>query len=232
MSIEDYRAKVIRVIQDTPGSDGEGVLHSDHIDAFIEEALPTYSKDRPKENINDTTGDGTQLYSVPSDWVAGFSSILSLEFPTGNVPQTILTAEDDYFIYQETTTTFKIQFVNNTPNASETFRLKYTVPYTVDIIENIPAQDQDAFVKLCAVQALKALARKFTGTQDPTIDADSVNYRTKGDEFARRAKDLQGEYDAFVLDAGAQVSAAGVTKNWDTEYSWGGDFLTHPKRFR
>jgi hypothetical protein len=60
-----------------------------------------------------------------------------------------------------------------------------------------------------------------------------VNYRTKSQEYASRAKRLMRLYfDHLGIDENDPTPSAGATANWDTDYSWGADRLGHPRRLR
>lgn len=78
-----------------------------------------------------------------------------------------------------------------------------------------------------------ALARYYSGQQDSLVQSDSVDYKSKGGEFSRRAKELLQLYQNFLgQDEKGKVSAAGGVTEWDVDYPWGGDRLTHPRRER
>ncbi len=225
MPIQTYNAKVGRIIQDDAG-----ILSNTEIDDFILEALSYYSKDAPYIKVADIAGDGGYQYDLPNDWQEGFSYIVKVEYPASKQIPLIL-EPGDYSIYKSPSG-LKLHFYTLVPLATETIRTTYTTLYTESIIDSVPAQDQDAFCLLSAALCCGAIARRYAQTSDSTIDADSVNYRSKSDEYARRGKELAQRYSNFMGKKDGQVAAAGGTKDWDTAYSWGGDFLTHPSRGR
>ena len=110
------------------------VLEDKIISQLILDALDLFSQKLPRKVLKDITGDGTQEYDLPSDegleWDNTFSLVLSIEYPTGNVPPIFLEQgySNDFVIYPETTTTFKLKFISVTPSTSETIRLIYTIP--------------------------------------------------------------------------------------------------------
>ena len=81
---------------------------------------------------------------------------------------------------------------------------------TVPRAANEVAQgDRDAVANLAAGICCDILAQIFANTNDSTIAADVVNYRSKSDEYARRAKNLRGKYTAHIgidADGGAPAS--------------------------
>ncbi len=227
-TIAKFIGNIRRLIQDTAE-----ILKLDELENFIVEALSYYSKDKPYRAIHDiTTGDGsTYQFALPDEWVQDFSYILSIEYPAGEqVPVYLETG--DYTVYQLTSTSYKIHFYSTVPGSGKTARVRYTLSYTLATIGNIPGQDQDAFCLLSAALCCYAIARYYAQTSDSLIDADSVDYRSKGDEYARRGKELAQRYSNFMGKKEGTPSAAGGTKDWDTDYSFGGDFLTHPRRGR
>lgn len=224
MTLGDIKEKITRIVQDTAKK-----LSDVDLDGFTIEALANYSKDRPYVKVNDTTGTGTYDYTLPSDWVTDFSVIREVEYPAGEQVPTILEPEE-YGLYQNASTT-KLRLYNYSPTTSETIRITYTLPYTKATIGNIPAQDIDAFCNLAASLCCSALARIHAQTSEINYTVDNINYRSKGDEYARRAKELMGLYQSLI-GIGGEVQAASKSVNWDTSFSWGGDFLTHPKAYR
>lgn len=204
------------------------VMSLEAYDRHIAAALLRYGKHRPGTTVADVTGDGTHDYATPTGWVDEFSSIMSIEYPVGDVPETLLD-EDDYKIYQ-TTSAKKIRLLNDAPPATETFRVAFTVPRTAT---TVPAGDVDALSWLAAALCLEELANAFAQTGDSTINADVVNYHSKSSEFASRAKrlmQLYKEHMGFKDDDTAP--AASVIRDFDQKYPGGLDRLTHPRRAR
>jgi hypothetical protein len=79
---------------------------------------------------------------------------------------------------------------------------------------------------------LEQLASYFSGASDSTIQADSVDRRSKGAEFAARARVMRQRYfDELGLDPKRSV-AAGTVVDLDMTDSQGRDRLLHPRRFR
>ena len=73
----------------------------------------------------------------------------------------------------------------------------------------VPDNDLDAVANLAAANCLRRLAAVYGQTSDPTIMADSVNYRSKTDEFRRLADAFEQQYnDHLGIGKDAPVSAA------------------------
>jgi hypothetical protein len=225
MGIVIYRSKVKRVIRDEAE-----ILSLNDIDSFILEALNYFSKDYPQVKAADIAGDGSYQYDVPSDWVDEISQLKSVEYPAGERPPVYLEPDNDYLIYKSTSGE-KLLLVNHTPATGETLRLTYTIPYVEDTIDNIPAPKQDGLVLLTGVLCCEALARHYAQSQDSSIDADVADHQNRSNIYAQRAKELQKRYNDFMGKQKGPGAASG-TREWDVNYPWGGDHLTHPRRQR
>lgn len=175
-------------------------------DNNIAEALKRYSKHRTRLACIDISGTGAHDYSLPADWSDGLSIVVSIEYPVGDVPETLLD-DDDWSLYITPTAT-KLRFMD-APTA--TVRLLYSLMHDE---ASVPAADLEAIANLSAAFCCRQLATAYGNTSDPTIQADSVNYRSKSDEYRRLADALEGQYknhlgikNEDVLTAGMAVAA-------------------------
>ena len=150
-------------------------------------AIKQYSKYRPQELCADIPGQDGPDIALPEDWAPGFSTITAIEFPIGEVPESLIDSRDWRF-YKTPTDTF-IRFADVRPASAEEVRLQYTGLHTE---ETIPAGDQGAVANLAASYCCRQLAAAFAQTNDPTISADTVNYRSKSGEFTALANKLEG----------------------------------------
>src|SRR4030042_225217 len=89
----DYKNKVSEILQDK----AEKLLSTER-DHYLQEAVGTYSKHRPREIIEDITGDGTYDYSIAThliSWIKGSSVIKSIEYPANQrVPEYLEEGDD------------------------------------------------------------------------------------------------------------------------------------------
>lgn len=225
MVLADFNEKVDRLIQDDSGR-----LERGEIDAFILEALSYYSKDAPYVKVADIAGDGSYEYALPADWSESFSLIKSVEYPAGKQVPVCLDASD--FGVYKTESNLKLRFYTITPQSGDIIRLTYITLYARGTIDSVPAQDTDALCNLAAGLCCGALSRIYSQTSDPAIDADSVNYQGKANEYAKRAEELIIRYSEHMgKKDGSPLAACGV-RDWDTFFSWGGDYLIHPQTNR
>jgi hypothetical protein len=220
-TLAETREMVRGLIKD----DGGRLQDPSDYDRNIDAAIGRYSKHRPDEKIEDIVGDGTHDYDLPSSWIAEFSTIRGIEYPIGDIPATMLDS-DSYEIYK-TPTGNKIRLKDNAPSASESFRITYTILRTA---ATVPDGDISAFVWLATSLCCEELANAYAQTSDSTISADSVNYRTKSQEFASRAKRLKVLYAEHMgLKDGDLTPPASAVVDMDIKYPGGGRRLTHPR---
>jgi len=223
MNLTEATEKLKLKIQD----DAEKLSVDDQQNTIVN-SLELFSKDFSRIITDDISGDGNYDYTPPSDWLDGFSVIKKIEYPAGErIPRYI--DEDDWTIYDDTSSK-KIRFLSHTPASGETVRITFTVPYYKATIVNIPINHIDAFIHLCAANACMSIATKMGFVQTPTIQADSVNYHSKGGEFAKRSKEFKKLYDDFIGKSEG-VLAASTVMDWDSIPSWQSDHLTHEWRF-
>lgn len=217
--------------------DLKNALGSDEKQEAIGEALAEYSKDKPQTAADDITGDAgfDYLLSDLASYEDGFSWITNIEYPydsSAAIPNNI---EDDRWAIYNSGSAKYLRFLDVKPATSETFRAHYTIPYVFDDSDNvvIPLADFRALCNLATAYALRAVAAKFVHTGDPSFSADVVNYRSKSREAMDLAKVFAKAYrDHMGLKDDAPARGASVTVDQDMEYSFGGDFLTHPARWR
>jgi len=172
----------------------------------IDAALERYSRHRPKELVKDLAGDGTHDLALPAEWAEGFSQIRRVEYPIGDVPETLLEAAD-WTLYRSPTG-LKLRLFEETPEATDTVRVTLTVGrLEADIISG----DLDAVASLAASICLRTLAALHGQNSDSTLNADVVNHHSKADQYRRLADALEAEYNAHLgIDpkGGAPAAAA------------------------
>ena len=213
-------------------------LASGDRDAMLAQAiLQRYSKDRPQQLVSDVTADGTPYLPLPTssqgNFEEGFSTVLQLEYPIGGVPPTIL-LEEEWTMYRNPSA-LKVLLTAQTPSAGQSVRVTWTARHPDDG-STVPDFDFEAVCDFAAALCLEALAKTYAQTGDPTIGADSVNYRTKGQEYLSLSKAVQKRYfDHLGIpqdQIGAEVGPAIATGSIHEMLSPGFDRLTHPRSSR
>jgi len=217
-TLADIREKVIGIVKDDSGK----LRNPDDYEQGINSALMNYSRYKPLRVIDDVYGAGTNQILLPVGWSPEFSSIISIEYPIGNFPPTLLD-EEDYIVIDRAGTAL----LNFPLDTSERVRVTYTMLRTAD---DIPDIDLHAFCNLAAAYCLEMLANIFAQTGDSTISADVVNYRSKSTEFAARAKRLLQLYKEHMgIREDDTTPPASAVSDLATNYPGGGDRLTHPR---
>lgn len=225
MPLADYQALVDDLVRDDTGT----IATADR-DEAIARAVARYSKDRPQTKVEDIAAPGGNTLNLPPAWQAGFSALSAIEYPIGNVPPTLLET-DSYWLYDAPSG--QVIQMANAINAGQSVRVTFTVRHVLDAVsDTIRPDDREPVCALAASLLLEQLAAHFAGSSDSTIQADSVDRRTKSQEFASRANAMRKRYfDELGLDPRRNV-AAGVVVDIDLPDSQGRDRLLHPRRFR
>lgn len=205
------------------------------IDRAIVEAAKRYTRVRPIEAVQDYAGDGVLFdFALPTGWMPDLSTVRSLEYPAGQRPASMLESED-WTLYRLSTSVQKIRLISLTPSTGETLRITWTKPHLIDgSSSTIPGNDEEAVANLAAAIGLRELAAHYANTVDPTLTADSVNYRSKSSEYLKLASELEQQYRAHmgIKDEGAEIVAGGTMLDVDRANSVNQDQLTHPNRWR
>lgn len=235
-TFKDFQERVAAILQDAGKA-----LSLDNRDDCIRQAIEQrYSKDRAREIVSDSAGDGTSDIDLPgiegSAFEEGFSRILEIEFPIGQVPPVLL--EDGDWQYYRTPAGKKVRFLSTQPAVDQSIRFTWTVRHKAD--GTTVLSDFDAVCDYSASLAFAMIAAKFAQTGDATIGADSVNYRTKSQEYMGLSKAAAQRYfDHMGIASGSAQAAGGVSAgpalsigDSDNVMGWGGDRLTHGRRTR
>lgn len=221
--------------------DAAGKLPAGSRDALLAQAiLQRYSKDRPREVVDDINGTGASLLPLPggggdgdSDvWEEGYSVVRSIEFPTAQIPPSLV-LDEDWQMYR-TPAGMKIMMIADTPAVSDTVRITWTARHLADG-STVPDPDFEAVCDYAAGLCYEALAGIYAQTGDSTIGADSVNYRTKSQEYLGLAKAAKKRYfDHVGVDdsKGVEVGPAIATGSMHENLIGGFDRMTHRKASR
>lgn len=156
----------------------------------LDESLSIYSRFNPLVKTKEYSGNETDTYSLPNDWLNNFSLINFIEYPVKEQPRAELKKEE-YEVYLDADdNNYKIRFAFNI-GAGEKFRINYTAPHTFGNDNTVTAPDGDFYCisNIGAYLYLIALASAFIQNVSSTLDADRINYQTKTSEARRMAKE-------------------------------------------
>lgn len=242
MNLTDFETYVASRIQDPANK----LAVADRDDAIAQAVRQRYSKDRARELVSDVAGNGTALLALPTgtstppeQWEEGFSEVRSIEFPIGDIPPTLL--ENYQWQMYRTPTGLKIMLADLRPAATDSLRVTWTVRHVPGntvvgqgaIATTVPDADFEAVSDLAASMCCEKLAAIYARTNDSTIQADAVSYRTKSQEYLTLAKALRRRYfDHVGIEEGdnggsGPTAAAIAIGDMDLRQGSGVDRLTH-----
>ncbi len=127
----------------------------------------------------------------------------------------------------------KLRFYDNTPATTEAFKLKYTIPWTMDLITELNTTEQEALVIITSAYYCDALGRFYAQTADGAFDVDTVDYGSKSTDWNALADILRKQYRLLVgKDIDNGIKPASVQADWDENLQIDRSYLTHNDRPR
>lgn len=234
---EDYLAKLETILQD----DAEKLQPDDKY-RLLSQAVLVFSKDRPQKKIKEETGDGSKYdFSLPSDWVDNFSSIVGdIEYPADEYQDPAYIESGDWIFFKKlvaSVSTTYLRIRTFIPASGYKLRYEYSIPHVLNEDTcTIPDSDIEPVVSLAAAFCFWSLAAKFAQSTDSTIEADVIDYQRKSDLYATLAKEKMATYNSLMglgeESKGSAAASAGVAvKDLDMSFQWAEDMLTHPVRY-
>ena len=223
-----------RLLHDVGDTAAQQYLTNETLEDFIDMASRIYSKDRPRVLVDDLSADGSNLTALPGAWVEGFSRLVALETPTGNIPPTIIDPRA-YTLYRDAAEQDTILWYSGAPGSGQTVRASWTALHTVGADSadtTVPDADFEAISALTASIGAEAISAKFAQDSDALVTADRASRATsQSEEWMRIARRLRSLYsDSLGLPRDGRRVASGWA-NWDSRDSRRRDWLTHPRRY-
>ena len=96
-------AVVDNIIKNDATTATDDQLDSTEVNACIAKAVEEYSHDQPYVKLDMRIGNSEHELALPSDWVDGFSDILTIEYPAGSQEPSYID-ENNYEVVKEDTT--------------------------------------------------------------------------------------------------------------------------------
>lgn len=183
--------------------DDSGILTTTERQQAIQHALQRYSKDRPREVVDEVSGDGGFDYALPTatstrgGWIEGFSQFVTIEPARDDNAQNRSILQEDEYEYEliRKTTGQQLRFLRTAPSSGDTIRRVYTTLHSLTSSgTTIYEADFYAFVNLGASYAARMIAARFQNTTDAQLTADVVNYGSRADQYRTLARDLAARY--------------------------------------
>jgi len=226
---EDYITAVGQLVQgEIPLSEADKILG-------IDMAMKAHSRHRPRVIVEDEDGDGGFDYAITGldSWSDGFSVIRTVEYPVDDDDETPDMLQDDEWRIYETPDGEFLRFKENSPTATESFRVVYTALHTCTASAcTVKDYDEEPVQALAAAFFCDMLATYYAQSGDPIIDADSVDHTSKTRDYAARAKAYRKLYFDHLGIKEGKAPAASVTRDQDKDASWRSDGLTHRQKYR
>jgi len=172
------------------------------LDRFIQQAiLQRYSKDRPLVLVSDVAGNGTAMVALPVAFPGQigpplipaaygtfdplFSEIVGIEYPIGQIPEIDVRSED-WKLYRSPIG-YQIMLNAYVPQVGNFIRFTWTAQHNPDGT-TVPVGDFYAVADYAASLCLEAMAARASQFGDNTLGADTVNYRSRAQEYLSLAK--------------------------------------------
>lgn len=227
-TVENLRAEVEALVQDDANF---AVLKEVNTHGVI--ALRMLNLDRPRVVVKDITGDNTSSYDIESEgFVKQYSDMKTVEYPADETPPVFRRRDDIWFIYEDPSKTvgeqLRLRFFTLQPNTAETIRMTFTIPF---VIGDLADTGFNALVFKTASLVLAALGSKFAQTTSSTIDADSVDYAGRSNNFIFLSEKYEKEYKRMVGLSETTKAAQAIGES-DMIYPTGDDFFWHPRNTR
>lgn len=205
---------------------------------LVDAAARTYSKQRPLVRIHTVSGDGQKTYfDLPASWQIGFSTIVLAEHPVSSTPVSYIEGTDldaELEVVKVSDTTERLHTKRVTLAASGTsqhLKLHYTAPHVIgSSTTTVPDNDFDALCFLAASYLASALAGFYADDIDPSLKADSVDFRSKAAEYRALAKEYLKRYQEHVGADEDGHPAALLYNEEDIRTSWDSELLFHRRR--
>lgn len=213
--LADYLTLVERFLPD----DAARVASLDR-EGAITAAVERYSKDRPREKVQDVTPTSSQVLPLPAAWVADFSELKTLEYPIGRVPPELIPS-DEISLYRNTSAQV-IQLATGVAVSANAVRATFTIKHSVTSGEDtIPVGDREPVACYAAAVLCEQLASLYSDEVDSTIQADSARTLSRAERYSKRARELRKRYTDELGVAETKMQAGGTVVQLRRETSDG-----------
>jgi len=218
MPLADYQTLIDSLVRD----DG-GAITAANRDQAIALAVVRYSTDRPRSRVEAVISPGGAFLDLPSGWEADFSRLAAVQIPDAELGK----AGAIGAALEQGLSGWRIR-LDRTLAKGEATHIHFTIAHRLKKVgDTIPPRDREAVSGWAAALLLEQLASLYSGHRQPTIQADSVDWQSKGRDFAMRAKRFRESYlDHLGIDPKRTVPAGAVV-DFDQFDSRGHDRLVH-----
>ena len=189
--LDDYRAIVPDYVRDD-----SNVIDSTDSDQAILAAVGELDSVSPNDVFVELTeASATKNFSLPGDWVSGFSRISQVEYPTAQVPPVLLSADD--FMTWQTPSGDSLILSSEIP-ASEPIWIKYSRKYILtEVADDIPERFRQPVSLFAASLLCDQMAAFYAGESDSNFTADVASFGSKSQEFRTLANKYRTKFYSF-----------------------------------
>jgi hypothetical protein len=173
-------------------------------DKAIAQALVDYSRKFPYIKTVLVASVAGGYYALPSDWLDGFSRIVSVESPIDQSPPAYLSPKSWRLVRRESAPVIYID-----PNPSASFRLTFVTKHDESAPTTIPESHEGALGKWAAMIAAQSMMAFYANTVQNNVDA--VNYRSKEQEWRH-------VYDTLKLQLAGELREAEIATQRAADY--------------
>lgn len=214
MDLADAKLRVINIIQSQD-------INFDNTDTSlgeaIEEAVNKYSDDRPIDDVQALTGNGTQKIDLPTEFKLNFSILQKVEYPVGNTPPSWLTS-DEYSVYRNPDDSLELRLFDVSPPTGEAVNITFTT-YT-SAIADVNIYDLNAVLQLAAYFAVIREAQKASNTTSDGDALDFVDHTTTASRYELQTEKFKTNYDNHMFGDSEAAKRLGDTEHASTNGQW------------
>ena len=172
------------------------------LDLAVTSGLRHFNSVRPRTRVYQAAGSDTTkrfiLDSVISDWIPGFSKVLSVlrvtDPDTDDEQQDVL--DPQYWDVRLNSSDEDVLFLPETIGSSSTMRVRYTTTHLVDVSvaanTTVDDSDETLLVYICAAWIAKTVSMRAMDLVNIELGAQEVDYRRLRDAWKMKADALLG----------------------------------------
>ena len=232
-----FDLELIRNIVNAETQDDAKFITEIEKDRIIDKALEEVNIDIPLEVVKDISGDGTQDYTLPTEFEDQYSTISTVEHPADENTPRFKEKNDDWFVYKNPTKPagqqLRLRFKLTSPATGEVIRVTMTTSYTLTSATTTLTRKSSLAVQQKAISEIfRALAAHFSQTMNPTIDSDGVDYAGRSQNYLFLAERYLNDYKKTAGLIAAATKAAQSLVDIDIIFAHREDMLWHPARTR
>jgi hypothetical protein len=212
------------------------LLDDPEIVRYIIQAVETYSIDRPYSTAYLYSGDANTFdFPLPPRWIWGVSRLIHAEYPAAQqIPSTLedldIDIRDDILGTQPKRSLRMRTIIPD--NGSNNFLIWYSTRHSYSTeYSTIPREDMDAVLWLAGSYCAMAIASRYAGSTDSSIEADVINYRDSQRKWTDVGVGLRQLYRARVIEMDAAVPMGSI-QEWRPVNSTGQSTMWHSRRVR